>query len=104
MMRHWSTLGYWNNNGYYPEGEDVIKVNANVWLVKLSLPPQGQRSWRENLQLTVLCESAQEALNMVMKQYPNATIHTVSHKGSDNVVVSEEVIKEYIAKKAASDG
>lgn len=56
-------------------------IDLHFYDVRGSLPKQGALSYRKNCDEHVVAESAVMAIELVMKAHPDATIHSVQHRG-----------------------
>lgn len=56
-------------------------VDLHFYDVRGSLPKKGGLSYRKNCDEHVVAESAVMAIKLVMKAHPDATIHSVQHRG-----------------------
>jgi hypothetical protein len=64
--------------------------NAHVYTVWGSVPPEGVRTWRKNVGVTVVTPRAERAIEIAQKVFPGITVHNVIHRSAGRVFVDTE--------------
>ena len=63
----------------------MIRIEgARVWDVRYSLPPTEKVKWRQNKHAIVVATSAAEALTVLDKAAPGASVHAVHCRSSES--------------------
>jgi len=66
-----------------------MKLEDSMWKVQFAVPSQpwpNGRVYASNRNALCLCESAEQAIELVRKMFPDATIHCVVHEGKKMVL------------------
>lgn len=66
-----------------------MELKKSIFLVQFSQPQEeaNGRVWNRNLDLMVVADSMESAMQGVRDQYPNATFHAINRKGTNQTVL-----------------
>lgn len=78
-----------------PEGDESMMLSmlkTSSWNVRYSLPPDPDngRRWAKNGQATCLCDTAEEALQLIRQVHNDVTILGVNHQGTGTETYCEQ--------------
>jgi alpha-D-ribose 1-methylphosphonate 5-triphosphate diphosphatase PhnM len=81
----------------------VQRIESSGWSVQVSLPKdEGKgRRWRQNVQRTCVCASAARAIEMVMSEHPDATVHSVNRISHQSVMLLDDPVTVVLIDGAA---
>lgn len=63
-----------------------MKHNLSMWLMTMSLPPDGKRTYTTNRQVRVLASDIYSAIRAAEIAHPGGTVWSASHQGTADLV------------------
>lgn len=83
-----------------------MKVDKTaVWNVRFTLPkgdPAGHSSYTVNRIVVCVCDTIDDALALVRKEHPAATIYGIAHKGQETTLFDPKFAEAYVAAPTGS--
>ena len=74
----------------------VERVSNRFWQVYITLAPvEGEKNYQRKRSLGVGAPTIHQAINLVLKEYPGATIWTIQHRGEINHDMAEYRLGEF---------